>query len=270
MARLKDMPGVKTGNLFAVPPSMLIEDDGFNIRLQDDEAERLIEEYTALFLAGHRPPPLEIWKRGDDLVVIDGHMRRRAALRAIERGAPADMTVDVVNFTGNDADRVALMLRSGLKRGWSPVELAAGYKRLMGFYNDVAQVAQAVGKSPSHVRDILALANADTAVQTMVRTGDVAASTAIQVVKKEGHRAAAVLQEAVAEVKAAGGTKVTAKHVSAAKGLDARTIRPAIQRLADAVTIQSAADSQVPFDDQRFTLTGSTLRPLLEALGVAL
>ncbi|MCW2242241.1 ParB/RepB/Spo0J family partition protein [Azospirillum canadense] len=268
MARLKDLPGVKTGNLFAVPPAMLAEDDGFNIRQQGDSFEALIEEYAQLFLAGHRCPPLEVWKRGDDLVVIDGHCRRRAALRAIERGAPADLTVDVVNFTGNDADRVALMLRSGLKRGWAPAELAEGYKRLMGFWQDVGKVAAAVGKSEQHVRDILALANADTAVQQMVKAGAVSATTAIAVVKKQGHKAADVLKETVAKVKATGGAKVTARHVSAAQGLDARQLRPALMKLADEVRSQVDPDSQADFGETQFTVSGATLRPILEMLGV--
>lgn len=268
MARLKDLPGVKTGNLFSVPPSMIVEDEGFNIRLDDEDYERGVQEYTELFLAGQRPPPLDVWKRGDQLVVIDGHRRRRAALRAIERGAPADLTVDVVQFTGNDADREALMLRSGLKRGWKPEELAIGYKRLMGFWNDVKRVAEAVGKSESHVRDILALANADTAVHEMVKSGEVAASTAIQVVRKEKHKAVEVLREATAKVKAAGGTRVTGKHLSAAQGLDARTLRPLLMKLAEEVRGQVDPDSQADFEETQFTVAGSTLRPIFEALGV--
>ncbi|MBP2232549.1 response regulator of citrate/malate metabolism [Azospirillum agricola] len=267
MTRLKNLPGVKTNNLFAVPPAMLVEDEGFNIRLRNDEYELTIEEYTALFLAGHRPPPLIIWKRDDDLVLIDGHLRRRAALRAIERGAPADMTVDIVHFTGNDADREALMLRSGLKRGWRPEELAAGYKRLMGYWSDVKRVAEAVGKSESHVRDILTLATADTAVQDMVKAGGVTASAAIKVVRKEGHKAAAVLKEASDRVKAAGGTKVTNKHLSSAQGLDARTLRPLLLKLAEEVKGQVDPDSQADFSETQFSVAGSTLQPIFELLG---
>jgi ParB family chromosome partitioning protein len=268
MARLKDLPGVKTNNLFAVPPAMLVEDEGFNIRQQDDDYEQSIEEYTALFLAGHRPPPLIIWKRDDELVLIDGHLRRRAALRAIERGAPADMTVDIVHFTGNDADRTAMMLRSGDKRKWTPLELTAGYKRLMGFYNDVGKVAAALGKQPGSVRDILALANADMSVQRLVSSGEVSPRAAITVVKKEGHRAAAVLQEAVDEVKASGGTRVSMKHVSEAKGLDGRTMRPALQRLVEDLRPQLDATGAGDFGKQTFTVQGATLRPILEALGI--
>lgn len=44
MTRLKDLPGVKTNNLFAVPPAMLVEDEGFNIRQQDEDYEQTIEE----------------------------------------------------------------------------------------------------------------------------------------------------------------------------------------------------------------------------------
>lgn len=178
------------------------------------------------------------------------------------------MTVDIVNFTGNDADRTALMLRSGDKRKWNPLELTAGYKRMMGFYNDVGKVAAALGKPPSYVRDILALANADTSVHKLVSSGEVTPRAAIKVVKKEGHRAAAVLQGAVDEVKASGGTKVSVKHVSEAKGLDGRSIRPALQRLAEDVQPQIGAGGVETFDDQTFTVKGATLRPILEALGV--
>lgn len=102
----------------------------------------------------------------------------------------------------------------------------------------------------------------------LVSSGEVTPRAAIKVVKKEGHRAAAVLQGVVDEVKASGGSKVSMKHVSEARGLDGRTIRPALQRLVEDLRPQIGTDSAGSFDEQVFTLKGATLRPILEALGI--
>lgn len=263
MARFKDLEGVKTSNLFRVPPHLLIEDPGFNIRVYDDDAETLIEEYTQKFLAGSRCPPLEVWLNGENITIIEGHLRRRAALRAIERGAEIK-DVDCIHFTGNDVARVVHMLQSGDGREWRPLERCTGYMRLQAWGWSEAEIAKVFGKTVQHVSNILALANADSAVQAMVKSGDVSATLAVQTIRQEGQKAAETLTAAVETAKAAGKSKATAKDVTKVRGgPSAKEIKAALTALVAETKQQKIELTDPSFDETIFHIPGKLLRPLI-------
>ncbi|MTJ94025.1 MAG: hypothetical protein F8N36_14380 [Desulfovibrio sp.] len=264
MARFKDIDGVRTGNLFRVDPTRIKEDPGFNIRIEDDDYEQRLESYTTMYLAGSEPPPLKVYLRGDEIIVVDGHVRRRAALRAIERGAQIK-DVPVVQFTGNDADRVAAMLQSGQGRGWTPIELLMGYKRLTAFGWTEKQIAEQVGKTEQHVRDIMALASADTSIQKMIKNGQVSASLAIEVVRQDDHLATATLTAAVEKAKAEGKTRATAKHVTAVRGgASGRDVNRALRDLLNEIRrqVEQSGVTDEDFDDHVFHIEGRFLKTL--------
>lgn len=217
MARMKDIEGVRTGDLFKVHPAQIKEDPTFNIRLNDEDYEEGVDRYTQMIMGGSRVPAIEVYTIGEDIILIDGHRRRRATLRAIERGYDV-RDIDCVLRLGNDADRVVRMLNSGAGRSWLPIERLEGYKRLRSFGYSEKEIASSVGMTEQHVRGILELADADTAVQQMVRSGSVAATEAIREVRKSGRAAAGNLTAAVDKAHAAGKTRATAKHIAQAKG----------------------------------------------------
>ncbi len=206
---------VKRGEANAVRPHDLHEEPGFNLRdlaAVDEDGqsfEQGIEALTAYIKAGGIYPPLEVRPREEGGVwIVDGHRRRLAILRAIAQGAPIEW-VNVTPFNGNDADRTLRIVTSARRANLSPVEVARGYKRLIGFGWTVDRIATEAGKSRTHVEQLLILADAPAAVQRQVLAREVSVSVAIDSVRKLGDGAAEMLADKLDQAKAAGRSKVT-------------------------------------------------------------
>lgn len=215
MAASKEVTGVKKTDLYKIDPRQISEEEGFNIRQYDTpEVEEHIENLTQAMLAGSFIPPVLVRTDGTGKVLlIDGHCRHRAALRAIERGAK-DLMLTAVNFRGSDVERIEIMLRSGEGLKFTPMEIAKGYLRLKRMNISTADIAKSVGKSLSHVEQYLMLATANHDVQQMVEKGEVSATVAIQTVRKEGENAGKTLEKVK---QTSNGAKVTAKAFKPSK-----------------------------------------------------
>ena len=214
MASNKEMPEVKKNDLYKIDPTVIKEEQGFNLRdYEQPEVKQHIENLTETILNGGYIPPIVVRTDGTgNILLVDGHCRTRAALQAIERGATGLM-LSAVNFKGSDADRVELMLRSGEGLKFTPLEVAKGYLRLQRMGLTTADIAKRVGKTANHINQYLNLATANVDVQQMVERGEVAANVAIETVQKHGENAGKVLEQAKEKAAKQGKTKVTAAVV---------------------------------------------------------
>lgn len=181
---------VKKTDLWKVDPRRLTEIDGFNLRDYDDpDVIAQIEAFADAYANGRYVPPLIVWV--DDtgnISPVEGHLRRRGALLCIERGHELPF-VDCVNFKGNDAERVEVMLRSADGLQLKPLNTAIGYLRLhrKGYSN--AEIAAKVGRTVARVEQLLLLANANSDVHALVKDGRVSADGAIEAVRLHGEGA---------------------------------------------------------------------------------
>ena len=231
MAASKDLAGVKKTDLYKIDPRLIVEEQGFNIRQYDTpEVEAHIESICEAMLKGTYIPPVLVRTDGTGKVIlIDGHCRWKAALRAIERGAN-ELMLTAVNFRGSDVERIETMLRSGDGLKFTPLETAKGYLRLKRMNISTADIAKGVGKSLSHVEQYLTLATANHDAQQMVENGEVSATVAIHAVRKDGEQAGAKLKAVKAEN---GEKKVTAKAFKPSKAKIDAVLR-AVKELYDA------------------------------------
>ncbi|WP_455676154.1 hypothetical protein [Pseudomonas piscis] len=71
-------------------------------------------------------------------------------------------------------------------------------------------MAKKVGKTRQHVKQVMTLGNANIGVQQLVASGQVSATTAVQVVRQRGEEAGKVLGGELQKAKATGKSKVTA------------------------------------------------------------
>lgn len=200
----------------------LHEEPGFNLRVEGDELEESIDALAEFIFAGGQIPALEVRPRAEGgMWVVDGHRRRRAYLKLDQAGrlprAPSkenpevmEAWVSIVAFDGNDADRVARVITSQEGKKLSALELADGYKRLLAFGWTLDQIAKKVGKTRQHVEQVMTLGNANTDVQLLVASGQVSATTAVQVVRQHGEDAGKVLGGELQKAHATGKKKVTA------------------------------------------------------------
>jgi ParB-like chromosome segregation protein Spo0J len=161
----------------------------------------------------------------NQIVIVDGHCRNEALQAAIADGAEIEW-VPIVEFEGNDADRVAFMFTSSQGKALTQYEQAEAFKRLRSFNWTVKAISQRCGKSESTVNKLLALANADSDIKGMVAAGEVSTDAALKVMRKAKGNAGKVLAKKVADAKASvrnttkgaktKAAKVTAKDVTSA------------------------------------------------------
>lgn len=185
--------------------------EAFNLR--DISAPDFVEDLAALeahMAGGGRVPDLEVVPRDQGGVwLVDGHRRHMAYKNLIAKGHPYQW-IPIVPFVGNDLAQTARILTSQEGRKLKPLEVAEGYRRLAAMGLTPDDIARRIGKTRQHVDQMLILASADHAVHQMVAAGEVSATTAVDVARKHGSKAAGVLKEAKGK---AGKGKVTAAAV---------------------------------------------------------
>lgn len=198
------------------------EEPGFNVRIQDADFEKSVEELAEFLFNGGVVPPLEVRPRpGGGVWVVDGH-RRRCAYNLLDSQGRLPRTprksdpsvleawIDVKPFVGNDAERVLRLATSNANKPLSAVELCAVYTQLLAFKWTPEQIAKKLGKPVSHVKMILDLAAGNTDVRELVQAKAVSPTIAAETVRKHGDAAGSVLKDQLATAKAAGKSKVTA------------------------------------------------------------
>lgn len=199
--------GIQKSTQFRVDPRIIEIEDGFNARPIDQEH---VAAMKTSMLAGSVLPPLFVRVDNDRIIMVDGHHRLTAITQLIDEGHEIKR-VDVVQFRGNDADRISHMLTSAQGKPLTPLQMGLQYRKLTGFGWDEGEIAKKVGKSRQHVHDMVLLAESNSDVQGMVARGEVAAHVAVDVLRKHGSEAGNVLAGHLNTAKAAGKRKVTNK-----------------------------------------------------------
>jgi len=119
--------------------------------------------------------PLIVRQKSDSLYeIVAGERRWRAAQQAQLHALP----VLVRDFTDTEVLEVAI-IENIQRADLNPIEEAAGYRQLMDrFGHTQEKMAEALGKSRSHIANLLRLLNLPDTVLDMVRAGDLTAGHA--------------------------------------------------------------------------------------------
>ncbi len=221
----RKIEGIQKTTQFKVNPKLLEFEEGFNARPISREH---VESLKASFKAGGTFPPIEVWVNDGRVIVVQGHHRTIAACELIDEGFDI-VGIDASQFRGSDAERVLRGITGAQSLPLTPLQMGVQYRKLVAFGWDIKKISAGIGKTPSHVGEMIKLAESNSDVQRMVESNEVAAHTAVKAIRQHGEKAGAVLAGELTKAKASGKTKVTAKTMRG----DTTTLDKAIQAEMD-------------------------------------
>ncbi|MGB2227165.1 MAG: ParB/RepB/Spo0J family partition protein [Parvibaculales bacterium] len=197
--------------------------------------------------------PLLVRPAGDGFEIIAGERRWRAAQQARLHQVPV-IVQPVNNVTALEIGLVENVQRADL----NPVEEAEGYQRLIDeFAYTQAELAETIGKSRSHIANLLRLSGAPSAIKQALIDGVVSmghARALLGLQNPEKHAAALIKQivksgmsvRAVEKLVAAQGTATDKKPTGSGRGASEKSAdtRQLEKQLADALGLNVALDDK--------------------------
>lgn len=193
-------------------------------------AAEALEELAASIREKGIIQPLIVRRQGDMFQIVAGERRWRAAQQAQLHEVPAIIR----DFTDTEVLEVAI-IENIQRADLNPVEEATGYKQLMErFGHTQEKLAEAMGKSRSHIANLMRLLTLPDEVLTMLRDGQLSAGHARALITAPDPAALAhqVLQqglsvrqtERLAKDKPGGVTRVKDPGGSAEKDADTKAL----------------------------------------------
>lgn len=227
-AKDKNGTGTKVNKTYMVPMGELYVEPGYNVREIDQEH---VAEFRDAFIAGEFVPPLAVQVTEQGIKIIDGHHRYYGAIAATESGTEIPR-LECKDFVGTEADRIAFMVTSSQGKALSPLERAAAYLRLKNQGWETAEIAKKVKRSAADVDYHLQLLECGDGLIQMVKSREVAPTTAVALARQYGTQAETVAQAQMEKARAAGKTKLTKS--AAMPQFSAAKARRLIELLVDA------------------------------------
>jgi len=205
---------INKGNLYSLPPSMILEEPGFNKRnYETDRVQEHIQDLKFAYMRGDPVPPIYVKVVNGEVFVKDGHLRRIAMNLAIAEGVEIERT-PVLTWDGDEISETLMILTSNNGLKLEPLERAAVYHTLKAVHGLTdAEIADRTNKSVTHVKQQLDLINLPAAVKKMVQANEVSATQALDCYSKNGRKAADILKGGLDAAKDKGKTKVTKKDI---------------------------------------------------------
>ncbi len=137
-------------------------------------AKEALDELAASIKEKGIIQPLIVRRKGSGYEIVAGERRWRAAQQAQLHEVP----VIIRDFTDTEVLEVAI-IENIQRADLNPVEEAAGYKQLMErFGHTQEKLAEAMGKSRSHIANLMRLLTLPEAVQSMLRDNSLTAGHA--------------------------------------------------------------------------------------------
>lgn len=207
---------------FRIDPRKLTVTDGYNVR--DFTTPSAIEALTILKESireeGGVLVPLEVRMVGDEVHVVSGHRRLRAVMDLIAEGIEIDSVPAVTEAkTTNDAERVLRLVTHNSGEPLSMLEKAEVVRRLINMGWSREKITARLGyKTPQSVMNFEHLLAAPEAVKEAIRQDEIAPSTAVELVRKHGDKAAEKLPELKAAAAKRGKAKASVRDVTQPKG----------------------------------------------------
>ena len=177
---------VKSGTIYYIKLESIKIEEGWNIR--EDYGD--IQSFAEYILAnGINFPPLVGYVENEAFVVVEGHRRRLAALKALEMGADMSQGLPcrIAPKSSSPEERIAQQISSNEGKNYTPLEKALVCKKLASFNWESKKISQATGINLPQVYNYLNyIAPQSENVIQLIRKKEVSISTVIDVAKEVG------------------------------------------------------------------------------------
>lgn len=198
--------------------------EGLNVRIKDkalkDHVRDLANKMKAEGFKASKPLEVIVLEEGGQcrLVVTDGHCRLTAVKIAIAEGAEIKQIPCVALPSKGTSlqDLVAGLVTSNTGKPLTTFETALVCKRLYGYGWKEPQISERLAFGEAYVTMLLELVSAPLSIVTMVQNGEVAATFAVEMMRKHREKAVDVLKQGLTVAKAAGKSRVTSSYLPGA------------------------------------------------------
>lgn len=258
---------VKKTDLFLIDPTLIVEEDGFNVRDTFDpyywdrpETIAHVRGFAESYKAGKHVPPMVVRIKNGVPVLRAGAHRLRGLRLAISEGAVIDH-IAVFESKGDEIDETILIAKENGGKSLDALGLAVIYGRLDGWGWSKSRIAAEFGKTPEHVRQTLKILDLPVALKRMIADDVIAASFAVQLYDEHGDDAVnmvnTIVDQKMAETaKAPAGdkekkVKVTKSSVNTGPRLTKKVVG---QMHTQFMSLTSKLDNIKPEQDGTVTL----------------
>lgn len=184
--------------------------------------------------------PVVVAKEGDQVYVVDGRQRVRAAMEAnkrLEREGKEPIKVTCVIRRGNESDLFGVSISANENRqDDTPLGKATKCQRYMNMGRTEEEAAITFGVTPNCVRQWMKVLECSTVVRKAVEEGKIAASAAAQLADLDSDEQESALASAIEDGAKNGKKRITARTVAKAAGKKSskmRSRREVINRLEE-------------------------------------
>lgn len=210
---MEEMNKPQRKDLWLIDPRLLTLEKGFNTRTDFGDLEELknsiLENGVKIPLRGYKV-------RGEEKYVVnDGHRRYMAVMMAIKEGNDIARVPFISEDKKSMEERLFEILLSNDGKPLTSLELGETYLRLKKIGYNATEIAKKVGKSTTHILDMIEVAESNKGVKDAINEGYVSATMVSEVKKSfEDKQEADDTIETIVQIKKEEGTgKVVRKDL---------------------------------------------------------
>lgn len=204
-------------NYLMVSPGIIIADEKLNPRTNYGDIEELM---NSILENGIRNP-LKGFKKGDKIILKDGHRRMRAVNLALSKGHKIERVPVILELsTLNDEERTLEFLIYNDGKPLTMLEQSEVIKRLLNFGWKITDVVKKTGKARGYIDNLILLTKTSLKVQHFIKEGKISAHAVIQImqaVKGDIDKTNTEVENAIKLATESGKEKATPKHVTTEK-----------------------------------------------------
>lgn len=200
-------------NYLMVSPSMIVADEQINPRFEYGDIEELM---NSILENGIRNP-LKGYKKGEQIILKDGHRRMRAVNLALEKGHQIERVPVILEQQSlNEEERTLEFLIYNDGKPLTMLEQSEVIKRLLNFGWKITDVVKKTGKARGYIENLIMLTQTSIKVQNFINEGKISSHAVIQIsqaVKGDMNQVNQEVETAIKKAKEQGKEKATPKHV---------------------------------------------------------